>query len=526
MLILGGKSMKSKYGEAIQKFGRSLLLPIGVMAPIGMVVGICSALTQSYMIDRMPFLSSEFLQIIFNSLKEIANMIFNNLPVLFACGVSYGLVKKDKGIGVFSSIVGYFTLIITMNVWLNVTGNLAPVETMAQDGQAMVLGIQTLNISVFGGIIAGLVASWATDKFYNLQLPTALAFFGGKKSVPIITLLFSMLCGLILPFFWSFFVQIMTSMSFILLDKVFGPFVYVLVNRLLVPFGLHHVWTSLVRFTEVGGTYVINGTSYVGVLPPMNELLFNIGSGGKEWELMPQLTRYVAQDQMIITMFMFPAIGFALYKTAFKENKKFVKGLMITLVMTAVLGNITEPLEFTFLFIAPPLYLLYSLLCALGAVGLSVLGTAVGYIRGTIFDFAIFGLLYENTRWYNLFIVGIPLGLITYFTFTWYIKKFNVMTPGREGEGPIDNKLIKEKKFNEVAGLVVQGLGGSSNILSVENCITRLRIDFKDRNLINKEVLQKSGTTGIFFPSKNHIHIVFGPQVEFVKNAVDEEMEK
>ena len=312
--------------------------------------------------------------------------------------------------------------------------------------------------------------------------------------------------------------------NLILLNKISGPFMSLTVNRLLIPFGLHHVWTSLIRFTEIGGTYLINGEQYVGVLPAMNEILFNLGADDPNWALMPQLTRFMAQNQMLITLFMFPAIGLAIYKKAFAENKKLVKGLMITLVMTAMLGNITEPLEFSFLFIAPGLFALYAVLGGIGAVALSLLGTAVGYIRGTIFDFAIFGLLYENTRWYNLLIVGIPLAIATYFLFVWYIEKFDVKTPGREDEPSLDNTLIREKRYDEIAVLVVEGLGGRANIKTVENCITRLRVDLVDAKLVDQDLLKQSGSSGIFFPSQKHIHVVFGPLVEFVRNAVDKEL--
>jgi PTS system, glucose-like IIB component len=518
--------MFKKYSETIQRFGRSLLLPIGVMAPVGMIVGICGAFTQSYMIARLPFLGIEWLQMIFVSARNIANMIFNNLPVLFACGVAYGMSKKDKGIAVFATIVGYMTLIVTMNVWLVNTEKLADSAVMSQLGQATVLGVQTLNVSVFGGILAGIAGAWATDRFHNLELPLAFAFFGGKKSVPVITMVIMIITGLILPIFWEQFIRIMSSLSFLLLNKVFGPFIYLTINRLLIPFGLHHVWASLVRFTEVGGTYLINGEQYVGVLPAMNEILFNLGSDDANWVLMPELTRYMAQNQMLITLFMFPAIGLAIHRTSFLENKKLVKGLMLTLVMTAFLGNITEPLEFSFLFIAPGLFFIYAILGGIGAALLSILGTGVGYIRGTIFDFAIFGLLYENTGWINLFIVGIPLAITTYFTFKWYIEKFDVKTPGREDEPSLDNTLIKEKRYAEIAQLVIVGLGGKENMKSVENCITRLRVDLGDAKLIDQDIIKQSGASGIFFPSQNHIHVVFGPLVEFVRNAVDEELKK
>lgn len=514
-------SKRKKIGEIVQKFGRTLLLPIGVLAPVGMILGISGALVQPYMIERFAFLGNDGINSALVSIRTIASVIFDNIPLLFAMGVAYGMSKKDKGIAVFASVAGYLTLIITANVWLTLTGRLADPEVMTQLGQINVLGIQTMNISAAGGIITGLIASWATDKYYNLELPTAFAFFSGKKSVPIITIGLMILVGGTLPFIWEFFVEILMKLSVVILSVV-GPFFTAAGERLFIPFGLHHVWNALFRFTEAGGSYVIDGETFVGVVPAMNEVLFNQGPNSEYWTMMPKLTRFMAQQQMLVNLFLFPSIALAMYHTSRKENRVEVKSMLITMVLTAMLGNVTEPLEFTFVFIAPLLYLIYAIIVGFGAVLLSLAGVAIGYIRGTIFDFAIFGILYEKTNWIFLVIIGLGLGTMTYFIFRWAIIKFNIKTPGREESQNLDNTLIKEKRYSEIADIVVTALGGKGNIENVENCITRLRIDIKDINKINKKLLDKSGCTGYFFPAAKHIHIVYGPQVEFVRNAVDE----
>lgn len=514
-----------KMSEQIQRFGRSLLLPIAVMAPVGMVLGLTGALVQSYMIERVPFLGNPTLKLILTSLRSIAGVIFSNIPVLFAMGVAYGVAKKEKGIAVFSSIISYLILNATINIWLNATGNLAPADQMAQMGQGMVLGIQTLRLDVLGGIISGLIGAKMTDRFYQLELPIAFAFFSGKKSVPIVSIGVTMIVGLIIPFFWNLITKALISISSIILRGPFGVFFNIVMNRLLIPFGLHHVWNALLRFTPAGGTYIIDGESHVGVLSALNKILFELGPSHEAWDMLPELTRFMAQNQMLVTLFVIPAVGLAMYKTAYAKNRPFVKGIIITMVLTPFLGNVTEPMEFSFLFIAPLLYILYVVLIASGAAVLYLLKTGVGYIRGTIFDFAIFGLMYENTRWYNLLIVGIPLFIITYFLFTWAIKKWNIPTPGREEDDIVYNSLLQEKKYDEVARIVIGAIGGKDNILHVENCVTRLRIDLKSMKMVEKEKLMESGTSGVFFPIKNHIHIVFGPNVEFVKNAVDRQLE-
>lgn len=517
----------ASWKSGIQTFGRSLLLPIAVLAPVGMIMGICGALSQTYMIEKLPFLSNDILQMIIVSLQTITSMIFNNIPLLFAMGVAYGMAKNEKGIAVFASVVGYLTLNVTMNVYLTITGSLAEAASMSQVGQGMVLGIQTLKIEAMGGIIAGLLAAKVCDRFYRLEMPLAFAFFGGKKSVPILTIAFMIPIGFIVPIIWAALTKLLISISFIFTTPYIGTGIYWVLHRACIPFGLHHVLASIVRFTEAGGIYIIHGTEYVGILNAVNEILFHLGPSDPAWsEYMPTLTSYLGGGQMLTTLFRVPAIGLAMYHTAFLKNKKIAKGVILTCVLTAFLGNITEPLEFSFLFICPPLFLLYCVMCGLGAMLYPALHICIGYIRGTIFDFGIFGLLYDGTNWWNLVLLGIVNFIVFYFVFKFIIKKFNLETPGRESfelsEGA--NELVKEKKWPEIAQIVVEGLGGASNIIKVENCISRLRVDLKDPKLVDQVRIKDSGCAGIFFPSEKHIHVVFGPHVEFVKHAVDTEL--
>lgn len=511
--------------DGIQTFGRSLLLPIALLAPIGMVMGIANALTQSYMIERLPFLSNGTLQTVLTSLKSITQILFNNIPLLFAMGVANGVAKKEKGLAVFAAVVSYLTLNATMNVYLSVTGTLAEAAVASQVGQGAVLGIQTLKIESLGGIIAGLLAAKVCDRFYRVEFPLAFAFFGGKKSVPIITFLLTIPIGLVIPVFWEVFNKILMSISWIFMNDYFGTGSYYMLNRALIPFGLHHVLSSTVRFTEVGGSYLINGTEYVGILNALNEVLFNLGPSSPYWaELMPKLTGYLAVPQMLTTLFRFPAIGLAMYHTSFAKNKKIAKAVIITCVMTAFLGNITEPLEFSFLFIAPQLFVVYLILSFFLTIPISFLSISIGYIRGTIFDFGIFGLMYENTNWIQLVILGIINFVVFYYAFKYFIKRWNLETPGRESFDLVESssELLKTRNYPEMARLTIEGLGGKTNILGVENCISRLRVDLGDPSLVNQEKIRESGCTGIFFPSEKHIHVVFGPHVEFVKNEVDD----
>ena len=520
---------KSSWKDSIQTFGRSLLLPIALLAPIGMVMGICSAMGQSYMIEKFPFLGNEILKLVLSSLQTITSIVFNNIPLLFAMGVAQGMAKNEKGIAVFSSAVGYLTLNVVMSVYLKATGTMADVAVAAQVGQGTVLGIQTLKIEALGGLISGLVAAKVADRFYRLELPLAFAFFGGKKSIPIITFVCMIPIGLVIPVIWNVLTSFLISISFIFTAPYVGNAVYYTLSRALIPFGLHHVLASLVRFTEAGGTYMINGTEYVGILNATNEILFNLGPTSEYWkQLMPTLTSYLGGAQMLTTLFRVPAIGLAMYHTSFLKNRKIAKGVILTCCLTAFLGNITEPLEFSFLFISPPLFILYCVMCGIGAIPYQMLNICIGYIRGTIFDFGIFGLLYEDTQWIGLVILGIINFVVFYFVFKWFIVKFNLETPGREAFEIEESAstLLKEKNWPAIAAIVIEGLGGKENIVNVENCISRLRVDLKDPNKVDQVKIKDSGCAGIFFPSANHIHVVFGPHVEFVRHAVDDSLKK
>ena len=308
------KKKAGSFKDGIQTFGRSLLLPIALLAPIGMVMGICSALGQSYMIEKFPILDAAVLKLIISGAKDITSIIFNNIPILFAMGVAQGMAKKEKGIAVFASVVGYLTLNTVMNVFLKNTGTLADTDTMAQVGQGMVLGVQTLKTE-------GLVAAKVADKFYNLELPLAFAFFGGKKSIPIITFVCMIPIGLVLPIIWNLLISFLISISFIFTTNYIGSGIYYMLHRALIPFGLHHVLAAVVRFTEAGGTYLINGTEYVGILPAVNEILFNLGPDSPYWaELMPKLTSYLGGSQMLTTLFRIPAIGLAMYHTSYHHD--------------------------------------------------------------------------------------------------------------------------------------------------------------------------------------------------------------
>ena len=536
------KKTKSSWKDGIQTFGRSLLLPIALLAPIGMVMGICSAMTQSYMIAKFPFLGNEIVKLIFSSLQTITNIVFNNIPLLFAMGVAQGMAKKEKGIAVFAATVGYLTLNVVMSVYLKATGTLADPAVAAQVGQGTVLGIQTLKIEAMGGLIAGLVAAKVADKFYRLELPLAFAFFGGKKSIPIITFACMIPIGLVVPIIWNALTSFLISISFIFTTPYIGSAIYYALNRALIPFGLHHVLASLVRFTEAGGTYMINGQEFVGILNATNEILFNLGPDSEYWsQLMPTLTSYLGGAQMLTTLFRVPAIGLAMYHTAYAKNKKIAKGVILTCCLTAFLGNITEPLEFSFLFVAPALFAVQVVLAGTAYMIAHMLNIAVGLtFSGGLLDFFLFGILQGNakTSWMRVIPVGIIYFFLYYFIFKFMIKKFNFKTPGREDDDT-ETKLYTKADVNArreagqagaaasedaVSEAITRGLGGKKNISDVDCCATRLRCTVKDASRVNDGILKATGASGVVHKGQG-VQVIYGPNVTVIKSNLEDYLE-
>ena len=312
---------KSSWKDGIQTFGRSLLLPIALLAPIGMVMGICSAMTQSYMIAKFPFLGNEIVKLIFSSLQTITNIVFNNIPLLFAMGVAQGMAKKEKGIAVFAATVGYLTLNVVMSVYLKATGTLADPAVAAQVGQGTVLGIQTLKIEAMGGLIAGLVATKVADKFYRLELPLAFAFFGGKKSIPIITFACMIPIGLVVPIIWNALTSFLISISFIFTTPYIGSAIYYALNRALIPFGLHHVFYLPFWQTGVGGSMEVAGKMIEGG----QNIFFAQLADPSTVHFSADACRYFS-GEFIFMIFGLPGAALAMYRCAKPEKKKASEG--------------------------------------------------------------------------------------------------------------------------------------------------------------------------------------------------------
>ena len=514
------KSMKSQLWEFFQGLGKTFMLPVALLAFMGLMLGIGSSFTSPSTIEAFPFLGNSFLQIIFSFMSTIGGFAFSYLPVLFAIAIPMGLVRYEKGVAAFSGFVGYVIMHLSINFYLTETGKLADPELLRQAGQGMVMGIQTIEMGVLGGIIAGIIVYLLHNRFYDIQLPDAFAFFGGARFVPIVTALTMSIVGILIPMIWPIFaVGIAGIGAMINKSGVFGPFLFGAGERFLLPFGLHHILVAMIRFTEAGGTEVVNGQTITGAL----NIFYAQLQGGTE--ISPSATAFLSQGKMPTFMFGLPAVALAIYHTARPENRKKIKGLLISGVIATAVTGITEPIEFLFLFVAPALFVIHAFLTGLGFMVMGLLNVTIGNTDGGILDFLIFGIMQGfKTKWYLVLVVGAIWFVVYYVIFRYAITKFNIKTPGREeANGDEEEDMpVATKGSNYNAQKVLTALGGRENILSLDNCVTRLRLVVEDMEKVNEKVLKNEcGALGVVKLDEHNVQVVIGPQVGILKSQIE-----
>ncbi|MCO8294357.1 maltose/glucose-specific PTS transporter subunit IIBC [Tetragenococcus halophilus] len=513
---------KSGLWEFFQGLGKTFMLPVALLAFMGIVLGVGSAFSSPAIIEQFPFLENQVLQVIFRFLSTIGGFAFTYLPALFAMAIPLGLVRKEKGVAAFSGFVGYVIMNLTINFYLEETNLLAEANNLQESGQGMVFGIQTLEMGVLGGIIAGVIVYHLHKRFYNIQLSDSFAFFSGVRFVPIITSLVMGVVGLIIPMIWPFFAMIITGIgSTIQHAGVFGPFLFGAGERLLLPFGLHHILVAMIRFTEAGGAAVINGNEIFGALNIFYAELQN------NMPISPNVTAFLSQGKMPTFMFGLPAAAFAMYRTAKPENQSKVKGLLISGVIAAFVTGITEPIEFLFLFISPLLWVFHVIMTGLGFLLMNLLGVTIGNTDGGVLDFLIFGVMQgSQTRWWVVLIVGACWFAIYYFVFKTVILKRDLATPGRE-------KIVEETEYSDKevnytkhgsfdAKSILTALGGAENIESLDNCITRLRLVLNSAKKVDDEQLKSLGALGVVHLDDQNVQVIIGTKVTTVRNALEE----
>lgn len=509
----------SKVFEKAQQFGKSFMLPIAILPAAGLLLGIGGALSNPNTIKAYPILDIEFLQYIFILMSSAGNIVFANLPVIFAIGVAIGLAKSDKGTAGLAAMLGFLIMNATMNALLTITDDLASEATLAKAGQGMVLGIQTVETGVFGGIIVGIMTALLHNKYNKISLPPFLGFFGGSRFIPIVTSVASIGLGVILFFVWPTIQGwIFAAGGLVNKTGVIGTFFYGFILRMLGPFGLHHIFYLPFWQTALGGTMEINGKVVQGT---QNIFFAQLGDADLT-HYYTGISRYMS-GRFITMMFGLLGAALAIYHTAKPEKKKVVGGLMLSAALTSFLTGITEPLEFSFLFVAPVLYVLHAIFDGLAFMMADIFNITVGQtFSGGFIDYILFGVLQGNSK--TNYLLVIPIGIVWFFlyyiTFRFVITKFNFKTPGRE-----EDENIQVVEASERAKTIIEGLGGKDNIDTVDCCATRLRITINDPNLFNEETIKTTESKGIIKNGKG-VQIIYGPHVTTIKNEVEEALEE
>lgn len=547
---------KNKFISAFEQFGRSFLLPVSVLPGAGIIKGIGTAFSNANTLEMFPALKNGVVQFIMKFFITLGDTAFNNLPIIFAVGVAVGLAKREKGSAALSGLLGFIVLHYVLNFLLVQSGKLVNTSgmksgeaklAMSNAMQTKVLGIQTMDLSVFGGIIVGItvyfIHKWAVKK----QLPAVIGFFSGPRFVPIVTILFMSIVAVVLFFIWPVVQTGISALSvFILKSGPLGTFLYGVIERALLPFGLHHGLNWPVRTTELGGVWTIGGERVVGTI---NAYLASLADPNVT-AVDPSITRFNG-GKFVYFMFGLSGAAYAMYKTADPKKRKVAGSLLFAAAGTSFLTGITEPIEFTFLFIAPMLYVVHAFLGGTAMLVMHMLGAGVATPTGHGFiNLVIYGVLQgPKTRWWLVFIVGAVYFFIYYFVFKYMILKFNFKTPGREDGDEVklsnknearekygvkiqtigkedsdskEEKSAKELSTHEQALALIVAHGGEENIVDVNACITRLRIDVKDKSIIDKETIVKNlGAMG-FSENGMQMQSIYGAYANVLKMEIQD----
>ena len=496
---------KNAFG-VLQKVGRALMLPVAILPAAGLLLGLGNAAQQATMLQYLPFLSADWIQLTATVMEDAGGIIFDNLALLFAIGVAIGLV--GDGAAGLAALVGYLVLNQVMSSWIGVT----PEMIEADPGYASVLGIPTLQTGVFGGIIIGLIAAFCYKRFHDIEMPSFLGFFAGKRFVPIATAAASFIAGLLLLLVWPPVQDAMNSASYWLMEEgtYIAVFFFGFIKRLLIPFGLHHIfhapfWYEFGSYTTLAGE-IVRGDMTMFFAQLKDGVDITAGN-------------FMAGEYPVM-MFGLPAAALAMYHTARPERKKLVAGLLGSGALTSFLTGITEPLEFSFLFLSPILFLIHAILDGFSFVIMAFLNVNIGYtFSGGAIDFALFGILPGKEPWWLAILVGLVFAVIYYVLFRFFIQKFNLNTPGREKDEADEDG--KELKASDLAYNVLDAMGGQENIAHLDACITRLRVSVKDVKDVDKKQLERLGAAGVLEVGDN-IQAIFGPRSEIIKGQMQD----
>ncbi|WMJ86546.1 PTS transporter subunit IIABC [Anaerocolumna sp. MB42-C2] len=527
--------MKDKLFGVLQRVGRSFMLPIAILPIAGLFLGIGGSFTNETMLETYNLLNllgpGTFAYAILTVLKAAGSIVFDNLPVIFAIGVAIGMAKKEKEVAALAGAIAFFIMHASIGAMIEINGG---TDAMLAGSTASVLGITSLQMGVFGGIIVGLGVAALHNRFYKIELPQVLSFFGGTRFVPIISAIVYLGVGILMFYIWPTVQAGIYSVGNLVRNSGYaGTMLYGVMERALIPFGLHHVFYLPFWQTAVGGTATVGGQVIEGA-----QNIFFAELGAKDIvHFNVEATRFMS-GKFPFMIFGLPGAALAMYHCAKDSKKKVVGGLLISAALTSVLTGITEPIEFTFLFVAPILYVIHCVFAGAAYMFMHMLNVGVGMtFSGGFIDMFLFGILQGNskTNWINIVLVGIVYFIVYYYLFRFLILKFNFKTPGREDDdqetklytradvnaAKENNAKDKTSERDEVSALIVRGLGGSDNISDVDCCATRLRITVNNSNIIKEEDLKNSGAAGVI-KKGNGIQVIYGPRVTVIKSNLED----
>ena len=529
--------MKDKIFGVLQRVGRSFMLPIALLPVAGLLLGIGSSFTNETMLAAYGLNSvihpGTLIYTILDVMSQTGSAVFNNLALLFAMGVAIGMARKEKEVAALSGAVAYIIMNTAIQAMINAAGG---VDAMPANSTTTMLGITTLQMGVFGGIVVGLGVAALHNKFYKIELPQVLAFFGGTRFVPIISSIVYLIVGIAMFYIWPVVQNGISALgSLVLASGYAGTFIYGLLERALIPFGLHHVFYMPFWQTAVGGTAIIDGVTVTGA----QNIFFAELASKSTTVFSVSATRFMA-GKFPFMIFGLPGAALAMYQCAKPEKRKVAGGLLLSAALTSMLTGITEPLEFTFIFVALPMYAVHCVLAGLSYMFMHILNVGVGMtFSGGLIDMVLFGVMQGNakTHWIWIVVVGVVYFVIYYLVFRFMITKFDYKTPGRDDAEEI--KLYTRADVNArsaasgstapagddpVSALIVEGLGGTDNLSDVDCCATRLRCTVKDAALVRQDVLKASGASGVICKG-NGVQVVYGPKVAVIKAKLEDYLE-
>ena len=536
--------MKDKIFGVLQRVGRSFMLPIAILPVAGLLLGIGSSLTNATTIETYGLEGilgdGTLLNALLTIMSQAGNVIFDNLPLIFAVGVAIGMAKKEKEVAALASMISFFVMHTTISAVLQVQGQILEDGSIASSVLpgtiAEVCGIPTLQMGVFGGIIVGLGVAALHNRFYKIQLPNALSFFGGSRFVPIISTVVYLFVGIAMYFVWPVVQNGIYALGGLVTGTGYlGTLIFGIIKRALIPFGLHHVFYLPFWQTAVGGTMEVAGQLVQGG----QNIFFAQLADPSTVHFSADATRYFS-GEFIFMIFGLPGAALAMYRCAKPEKKKQAGGLLLSAALTCMLTGITEPLEFSFLFVAPILFVVQVILAGAAYMIAHILNIAVGLtFSGGFIDLFIFGILQgnEKTDWMRIIPVGIIYFILYFVIFSFLIKKLDLKTPGREDTE--ETKLYTKADYkarqeggsqssgqalsleDEKSMLITRGLGGKKNISDVDCCATRLRCTVVDPGKVNESILKQTGPSGIIKKGQG-IQIIYGPSVSVIKSNLEE----